>query len=70
MHKFPSIFLVARDLPDSTESFAGMCPPRYEYTWATTANGRTPVVLEDRDTADEVVGNIPGAYVVEFIHKP
>ena len=69
MHKFPSIFLVARDLPDSTEYFAGygvQCMP----TWATPTNGLNPVLYEDRDTADEVAAHNPGAYVVEFIHKP
>jgi hypothetical protein len=70
MRKFPSIFLVARDLPDSTELFAGMRPPKYEYTWATPTNGYTPVVMDARETADEVAGNSPGAYVVEFTHKP
>ena len=72
MDKFPSIFLVARDLPDSTEYFAGYRHgPQYPVAqWATPTNEHNPIVYGDRDSADEAADCQPGAYVVEFTHKP
>ena len=71
MRNFPSIFLVARDLPDSTEYFAGYRLSTCLPYWATPTNEHNPIVYEDRDTAEFAASELPaGAYVVEFAHKP
>lgn len=68
MHKFPSIFLVARDLRDSTQLYAGyngITP-----AWSEPTNGDNPIVYDSRESAEDEASDHLGAYVVEFIHKP
>ena len=68
MRNFPSIFLVARDLRDSTQLYAG-----YDGTtpaWSEPLNGNNPIVYDCRDSAEVEAGEHFGAYVVEFTPKP